>query len=176
VAFPQRLLGEDEEVELHLRTHVKALVAPVLVLLLVSAAAGFAWGSLPGSGAGPTARLVALGLAVLVVLRWTVWPFLRWLSTTFTVTTERLITRAGVLNRTGRDIPLARINDIAYEQSLADRLVGAGTLVVSAASEQGRIVLDDLPRVHHVQLRLSELVRAAHWGDLDGTGGDDVTR
>jgi uncharacterized membrane protein YdbT with pleckstrin-like domain len=111
-----------------------------------------------------------------VVLRWTVWPFLRWLSTTFTVTTERLITRAGVLNRTGRDIPLARINDIAYEQSLADRLVGAGTLVVSAASEQGRIVLDDLPRVHQVQLRLSELVRAAHWGDLDGTGGDDVTR
>jgi uncharacterized membrane protein YdbT with pleckstrin-like domain len=176
MAFPQRLLGEDEEVELHLRTHVKALVPPVLVLLLVSAAAGFAWGSLPGSGAGPTARLVVLGLAVLVVLRWTVWPFLRWLSTTYTVTSERLITRTGVLNRTGRDIPLGRINDVAYEQSLSDRLVGAGTLVVSAASEQGRIVLDDLPRVHRVQLRLSELVRAAHWGDLDGTGGDDVTR
>jgi uncharacterized membrane protein YdbT with pleckstrin-like domain len=176
MAFPQRLLGEDEEVELHLRTHVKTLVGPVLVLLLVSAAAGFAWGSLPDSGGGPTARLVVLGLAVLVVLRWTVWPFLRWLSTTYTVTTERLITRTGVLNRTGRDIPLGRINDVAYEQSLADRLVRAGTLVVSAASEQGRIVLDDLPRVHEVQLRLSELVRAAHWGDLDGTGGDDVTR
>jgi hypothetical protein len=48
--------------------------------------------------------------------------------------------------------------------------------VVSAASDQGRIVLADLPEVHRVQLRLSELVRTAHWGDLDGTGGDDVTR
>jgi uncharacterized membrane protein YdbT with pleckstrin-like domain len=172
MAFPQRLLGDDEQVELHLRTHAKALVAPVLVLLLVAAAAGFAWGSLPASGAGPTARLVVLGLAVLVVLRWTVWPFLRWLTTTYTITSERLITRTGVLNRTGRDIPLGRINDVAYEQSLADRVVGAGTLVVSAASEQGQVVMDDVPRVHRVQLRLSELVRSAHGVDVDGTGGD----
>ncbi|HSK26371.1 MAG TPA: PH domain-containing protein [Jiangellales bacterium] len=175
MAFPQRLLGDEEEVVLHLRTHAKALAVPVLVLLLVAAAAGFGWGFLPDDGAGPVLRLVVLGLAVLVVLRFALWPLLRWLTTTYTVTTERLITRTGVLNRTGRDIPLSRINDVAYEQSIGDRVVGAGTLVVSAASEQGQVVLDDVPRVHQVQLRLSELVRSAHGAqryDLDGTGGD----
>jgi membrane protein YdbS with pleckstrin-like domain len=179
MGFPEKHLSDDEEVVFHLRTHVKALVLPVLVLLLVAAAAGFSWGFLPDDGAGPVVRLVVLALAVLVLLRWAVWPVLRWLTTTYTVTSQRLITRTGVLNRTGRDIPLSRINDVAYEQSLGDRMVGAGTLVVSAASEQGQVVLDDVPRVHRVQLRLSELVRAAHSGygvDVDGTGGDAAPR
>jgi uncharacterized membrane protein YdbT with pleckstrin-like domain len=91
-----------------------------------------------------------------------VWPFLVWLSTTYTVTSERLITRQGVLNRRGRDIPLGRINDVAYSQDLLDRMLRCGSLNVSAASEQGTIILRDVPRVHDVQLEMSELVRAAH--------------
>ena len=47
MAFPQRLLGEGEDVVLHMRTHAKALVVPVLVLLVTAAAAGFAMGVRP---------------------------------------------------------------------------------------------------------------------------------
>lgn len=171
MAYPERLLGADEHVVVSLRAHAKVLFRPVLVLLVVAAAAGFALGAMPVEGTSRQAATGAVvGAAVLAVARWSAWPFLSWLSTSYTVTTERLITRTGVLNRRGRDIPMNRINDVAYEQGLADRVFGAGTLVVSAASEQGQVVLSDVPRVHEVQLRLSELVRAAD-GERDGEPG-----
>jgi uncharacterized membrane protein YdbT with pleckstrin-like domain len=162
MAFPQRLLGEGEDVVLHMRTHAKALVIPVLVLLVTAAAMGFAMGVLPDAGTGSSAgRWLLLAAGVAVVARWSVWPFLTWLSTTYTVTTERLVTRQGVVSRYGRDIPLGRINDVAYDQDLVDRMLRCGSLNVSAASEQGTIVLRDVPRVHEVQLQMSELVREA---------------
>ena len=163
MAFPAKHLSEDEHVVFHLRTHVKALLVPVFVLLVPSAAAGVAFGFIPqDTQVGRIGRWVALGVAVVVVLRWVIWPFLTWMTTTYTVTTERLITRTGVITRVGRDIPLGRINDVAYEQELIDRLLRCGTLVVSAASEQGQIRLRDVPQVHSVQLKLSELVREEH--------------
>lgn len=162
MAFPQRLLGQGEDVVLHLRTHAKALILPVLVLLIAAAAVGFGLGVLPETGSGAAGRWVLLAIALGVVARWSVWPFLAWLSTTYTVTTERLVTRQGVISRYGRDIPLGRINDVAYSQDLVDRMLRCGSLNVSAASEHGTIVLRDVPRVHEVQLEMSELVREAH--------------
>ena len=38
-------------------------------------------------------------------------------------------------------------------------MVGCGTLRVSAASEEGTVVLVDIPQVHDVSLRMNELVR-----------------
>ncbi len=46
-----------------------------------------------------------------------------------------------------------RISDISYEKSLIDRMFGCGTLIVSDASEQGRVPLKDIPQVEQVQLR-----------------------
>lgn len=163
MGFPEKQLSDDEEVVFHLRTHPKALLMPIIVLLATAAVVGFGIGVLPDDSTGGTVGrwiLVVVGVIVLVV--WALWPFLRWLTTTYTVTSERLITRSGVVTRTGRDIPLARINDVAYEQSLFDRMLRCGTLVVSAASEQGQVRLTDVPKIHGVQLRLSELVRDAH--------------
>ncbi len=162
MGFPEKHLSDDESVVFHIRTHVKALFLPVLVFLVLAAAVGFGMGALPDSTPGTVGRWALVIVAVLVFAVWVLWPFLSWLTTTYTVTTERLITRSGVLTRTGRDIPLDRINDVAYEQSVLDRMLRCGTLVVSAASEQGQVRLNDVPGVHVVQLRLSELVREAH--------------
>ncbi len=77
-------------------------------------------------------------VALLVLLRLVLVPFLRWWTTTYTFTdARRLITRSGILSRRGHDVPLNRISDISYDKSLLDRLLGCGTLVVSDASETG---------------------------------------
>jgi uncharacterized membrane protein YdbT with pleckstrin-like domain len=162
MGFPPRLLGDDERVILHMRTHAKALIVPVLVLVAMAAVIGFGIAVLPESGTGSVGRWAVILLAVGVILRWSLWPFLVWLSATYTVTSERLITRQGVINRHGRDIPLGRINDVAYHQDVVDRMLRCGSLNVSAASEQGTIVLRDVPRVQDVQLEMSELIRQAH--------------
>ena len=139
------------------RTHVKALLLPALSLIVIAAAAGFL-SSLP-TGRARTLLVVVIGLLALVaafflVLR----PFLEWLTTSYTVTNRRLITRTGVLNRRGLDIPLPRINDVAYEHGLVDRMLGCGTLIVSDASERGSVELSDIPQVEQVHLKLSELL------------------
>ncbi|NED99743.1 PH domain-containing protein [Phytoactinopolyspora halotolerans] len=173
MGFPEKHLSEGEVVEFHLRTHVKELFLPVLILLVTGAAAGFGLGVMPDddSTTVTVGRWAIVIAAVLIVLIWSFWPFLNWLTTTFTVTNSRLITRTGVISRTGRNIPLRRINDAAFEQGLTDRFLRCGTLIVSAASEEGQIRLHDVPRVHAVQLRLSELVGEAH---EDGWPRDDT--
>ena len=73
-------------------------------------------------------------------------------------TTERVLTREGVLSRRGRDIPLSRINDVSFSHSLFERMVGSGTMTIESAGERGQVVLLDLPRVEHTQSVLYELV------------------
>lgn len=160
MGFSEKHLSDDEQVIFHLRTHVKALLLPVLVLLLLAVGIGFGLRALPADETiGTAGRWAILIVGVVVFVCWVVWPFLTWLTTTYTVTSERLLTRRGIITRTGRDIPLRVINDVAYEMQLNDRILRCGTLVVSAASEQGQVRLNDVPRVQEVQLRLSELVR-----------------
>jgi uncharacterized membrane protein YdbT with pleckstrin-like domain len=95
-------------------------------------------------------------------------PFLRWLTTTYTVTDRRLITRTGILSRRGHDIPLARISDVAYEHGIVDRMLGCGTLIVSDASERGRVELHDVPHVEQVHLKLGHLLFGASSGSEPG--------
>lgn len=182
MAFSRRLLNDDEHVVVSTRTHVKALLLPAIWLILVAGVAGFvaSWaGSHAHAGrAKPLVEGVVWLIALGVVLRIVVTPFLRWLTATYTVTNRRLITRSGILSRRGHDIPLARISDVAYEHGLVDRLFGCGTLVISDASERGSVELPDIPRVEQVHLQISDLLsRRQAWGRLGEEAGrlDDGT-
>jgi membrane protein YdbS with pleckstrin-like domain len=155
MTLSRKHLSDDEEVVYHLRTHLKAVFVPILVLIVALAAASV--GMVAVDSDVPRWGIVAVALVVVAV--WGIWPILNWLASTYTITNQRLITRSGVFTRTGRDIPHEHIHDVAYEQSVLDRLLRCGTLVVSSASEQGTVRLHDVPGVHAVQLRLSELVR-----------------
>ncbi len=153
MVISSKLLDDGERVLVGTRTHPKALFLPALLLVVVAGLAGFL-STLPDGERAGTWRLVVGVLALLVVLRVSVLPFLRWLSTTYVVTDRRLITRTGLLTRTGHDIQLDRISDITYEKGLLDRVLGCGTLVVSDAGEMG-IRLPDIPRVEETQLIVS---------------------
>lgn len=159
--IPARLLGDGESVEMAMRPHWKELALPVLVLLVISPAATFLVTIVPDSGAQRWLRLAIVVLAVLVVLRWSVWPFLVWLTTSYVVTDRRLITRYGVIARIGRDMPLSRVNDVTFEHSgLLERVLRCGTLVVESAGERGQLVLRDVPRVEEVQRDVYRLAEA----------------
>ena len=167
MGLPADQLSSGETVVLDLHEHWKHLLGAMLICLAALVGLLVVLAVSPDSGF--LAWLDSLGwiaFAVVVVL-FGVWPALAWWNRSYTLTTERLATRSGVLRRTGRDIPLRRVNDVAFDQGLLDRLVGCGTLRVSAASEQGTAVLTDIPHVHAVALRMNELVR-----DLDRPGQD----
>ena len=151
-----RLLGEGEYVVVATRTHVKALLKPALLLIVICLFGGFAAGMVPQEP--PLLVWLIWALGAFAIGRWVVWPFLDWLGASYTVTNHRVVTREGVFTRRGHDIPLRRINDVSYEHGLVDRLLGCGTLVIAAASERGEVVLPDVPSVEQLHLRLTELL------------------
>lgn len=167
MGLPAKLLGADEQEVLHTRTHAKALVLPGAALVLVGAGVGAGAALVPGS-ARPVGQLAIAAAGLVLVVWWCLVPFLRWATTTYTLTTRRLVTRSGILNRRSHDLPLSRVNDVSSERGLTDRLFGCGTLVVSTAAEGGTIVLVDVPEVEHVHQTMTELLL----GQSDGPWPD----
>jgi uncharacterized membrane protein YdbT with pleckstrin-like domain len=158
VVFTRKLLNGDESVVVSTRTHAKALIVPLLVLALLAAAAGtLGTFTAPAGRAQPLLVAVIWAVAALLALRWVVRPFLTWLTTRYTVTDQRLITRSGIVTRRGHDIALDRVSDVAYERGLGDRVLGCGTLLVAVAGEQ-RVAWHDIPHVEHVHLKIQDLL------------------
>jgi uncharacterized membrane protein YdbT with pleckstrin-like domain len=151
-------LTAEEQPVLLLRPHWKTLIRPVLVAVIVVAAALLAEVAIPSGKAAAAERLVVAVVAVLALMLWLAVPVLRWRTTTYELTTRRLRVREGIVTRHGRDIPLVRINDVSFEKGLLDRLLGAGRLVVESAGQDGKILLDDIPHVEQVQGTLFRLV------------------
>ena len=98
-----------------------------------------------------------LALAAAALAAWVVAPYLRWLTTTYTLTDRRIITRRGILHKSGHDLPLSRINNVAYERSLLDRMLGCGTLILTTAAE-APVALHDIPDVEGVHVLMTELL------------------
>jgi len=174
VPISRRLLNEGEHVVVSTRTHVKALLVPALWLILVAAVAGYVSSFTGGAGSAQPLLVAVIWIIALVVVVWlVVRPFLTWMTTEYTITNRRLITRTGVLNRRGHDIPVPRISDVAYEHGLVDRMLGCGTLVISDASERGRVRLPDIPHVEQVHLKISDLLFGHTDPGPSGTGWQD---
>ena len=152
--FPSRLLNDDEVVVLDLRPHWWELVGSSVLLVSSLALAVAVSVAAPGSVHDPL--LIATLLLVLLALARFVRRYARWATTNMVLTSERLILRAGVLAKTGREIPLGRINDVAYRQRLFQRLIGAGDLFVESAGERGQEVLPMVPRPSLVQQAISQ--------------------
>ena len=106
----------------------------------------------------PVGQVAVAALGTIPLWFWVVLPFLRWRTTTYTITNRRLITRSGILNKIGKDLPLNRINEVSYERSLLDRMLGCGSLNVQTAAEDGTIVLRDVPDVEHVSREVTQLL------------------
>lgn len=154
MAFPKRLLADHERLILDLRPHWIALVAPVLVavLILVAEILLFALFDPPA-----VVRWIAIVggvvLAVAFPLRW----LLAWLTSHFVVTTDRVIHRSGWLAKRAMEIPLERINDVRFEQSVLERIVGAGDLRIESGGEFGQNHFTDIRRPEDVQKLIYEM-------------------
>jgi uncharacterized membrane protein YdbT with pleckstrin-like domain len=160
VAFPERLLSEDEELIYDLRPHWLTLVVPVLLTVLVVVAVGAAWVVMPVGDLQQPARLAVGVLGVAVLLATVAGRVLRWATTHFVLTTERLIFRSGVVAKFGREIPLERINDVTFSQSLLERLIGAGDLLLESAGEHGQSRFSNIRDPEAVQLEIYRQMEA----------------
>ncbi|WP_101525089.1 PH domain-containing protein [Nocardioides houyundeii] len=159
MAISSKLLNEGEHVVVSTRTHPKALIGPVLVLVVVVAAVVLAGNWARDAVQDDVATMLGVvgGVVASLLVAWfTLLPLLRWLTTTYTFTNRRFIARSGIIAKEGRTIPLNRISGVDFEIGVVDRLFGCGTLIVTDASADGRVRVNDIPRVEQVQLKVAE--------------------
>ena len=164
--FPRRLLNEEEDIVLDLRPHWWFLSGPVFWAFAATAVtAVVAMFDLPD-------WLWLAGLAALgVTLLWLFARVLRWTTTNFVVTTDRLIFRSGVLAKRGKEIPLERINDISFNQTIFERLLRSGDLLIESGGERGQQHFTDIPKPSRVQNEIYRQIELAQARDADRMAG-----
>ena len=153
--YPQKLLTEGERIEREMRPHWRILVIPVLVLFVVVFVSMYSvsrW-----ADGKPWLGWVIVGVSVVVLVVWVVAPFLRWATAQYVLTNRRIIVRSGVIARQGRDMPLARVNDVHFRYTVLERMLGCGTLVVESAGESGQLVIAAVPHIELVQREIFRL-------------------
>jgi uncharacterized membrane protein YdbT with pleckstrin-like domain len=145
VAFPQKLLNDGEQVALDLRPHwwymsepTAALVGSILlgvIALMVDV----------------TVLKYLAAVLLLFCLAWFGIRYAKWSTTNFVVTSDRVISRYGVVAKHGIEIPLERINTVFFNQSIFERLLGAGDLGIESAGERGAETFEDVRKPAIVQ-------------------------
>lgn len=167
--YPRRLLGEDEEVLAEFRPHWRVLLPALAWAMVLAAAAGLALAALEDPW-----RMAAVAAAPALWLLITGRRLLRWWSTGYVLTTERIIVRQGMVARSGTEIPLENIVNVLFSQRVTERLLGYGDVIVESAGSQGQSRLVDVPDPQGFQ---SEIYRARELRSLHfsrGSGPVDV--
>ena len=150
--FPRRLLNDGEEVCLDLRPHWWYFAnhiltgIPLFVILLV----------IQAETHGDIRRILywIWGLAALVWAAWLGLQYVKWNFTHFVITSDRVIFRQGALSKRGAEIPLERVSNINFRQSIWERAIGAGDLEIESAGRDGQSVFNDVRHPDAVQQEL----------------------
>ncbi|HZQ26190.1 MAG TPA: PH domain-containing protein [Acidimicrobiales bacterium] len=146
MSFPRRLLNDGEDVVLELRPHWWTFVQPIATVVLLVALA-----VVVNVTVGNTYLTLAAVALVVAGLVWLLVRYLRRATTLFVVTTDRLVLRHGVLAKHGKEIPLERVNDISVSQTVFERLLRAGSVLIESGGERGQELVPSIPRPFEVQ-------------------------
>ena len=173
MSFPTKLLGPGEEIHLDSRPNWSYLFWPSVFTAVVLAgcvAVEVLW-TPPPSHLG----LICLGVG-LVALLYLGARYLGWRTTTFVVTSQRIVYRTGVLRRTGREIPIGRMQDVTYHQTIVERVVRAGSLTVESAGRHGQDPFPDISKPDLVQSLINRIVAQSTGGYPVAQGGGMISQ
>jgi membrane protein YdbS with pleckstrin-like domain len=172
--IPRKLLSSDERVVfearpsawLYMKSAALAIIIAIVALLL------FAWDWVPDAPEIPYISTTLAGdygdylhyafgalfaiAFVFFLVRW-----IKWGSTVYAATDERIIKQKGILNKTYEDIPVTMITNIDMAQTLSKRALGYGTLVFSTQGLGGKradMTWDAVPDPMTVRRKLQEVM------------------
>jgi uncharacterized membrane protein YdbT with pleckstrin-like domain len=167
MAYPEKLLSPGERVEREFRPHWKMLIAPVALLLLsIVVAITF---TVVAEVDGALGWAVPFG-AVILGLAFGAKSWVDWLFTKYIITNERLVIREGLIARRGKEIPLERIDNVAFSQTVGERILRSGDLIVESAGQDGQSRYSDIPHPEETQSFIYR-VREARIISLEGAAG-----
>jgi len=96
-----------------------------------------------------------------------VFEFVQWQTTRFAVTNERVAYQSGIIRRRGVSIPLNRINNVNFDQSMIARLLNNGVVTIESAGQTGDSVFENIPDPERVRTVIFAQVEADEQRDSD---------
>lgn len=142
MGYPKKLLSQGEEIVKEFRPHWRMLVIPFGWTALLIAAVVLTW-IFP-----PDRAWFDWGVTGIAAVAWVVlglYPLVSWFFTLYVLTNERLIHRSGIFARRGLEIPLEQINDLTFTQTILERVLHSGDLLIESAGTQGQSELSNIP-------------------------------
>lgn len=148
MSFPDSILTEGETIVRQFRPHWRMLAIPAVWLIAAIAAIFVVFQIIDAEGWVATV-LVALILVAMIPL--VASPVIKWLFTIYVLTSERLITRTGMIARAGIELPLENINNVLFNQSVIERVLKSGDLLIESAGESGQSEFTNIPHPEDFQ-------------------------
>jgi membrane protein YdbS with pleckstrin-like domain len=148
MALPRKFLNEDEELLAELHPHWIFLFGPLFSSIWVWAAIValvLVWRNPPGWITYP------LLVIALIPGLWLLGRFIRWRSYDVALTSTRILVRQGILGRDTVQLRLQRITEVNIRQSLIERVLGTGSLIIDVQGEDDSLTLEYMRKPAIVQ-------------------------
>jgi uncharacterized membrane protein YdbT with pleckstrin-like domain len=166
----QKYLLPDERAVVATRRHWAVLIEPTAKFLPVFLIGGWLLVFDPQNKVTSSAGLLVLvGSLLYYGLRVSEW----WMRH-FIVSTRRVLLTSGVIVRTVTLLPLRRITDLTWKETLLGQLLGYGTFrFESAGQQQALSQITFLPGADVLYRRVSRLLFSSDWGGAASAGDDE---
>jgi len=149
-----------EQVIVVTRPQPRTLIVPALLFIAVPALAAFACAWIVKGGPAKLAPIIAketkewtpwligicIALAAWVLLGYCLPRAMTWHATKYTLTSQRLIARYGMLRRRDQQVPLATVRHVVIHQSLLQRVLRSGNISLETG-HPASMVVPDVPEV-----------------------------
>ena len=160
--YPKKNLNANETIALDMHPHwwyfaepAGALVGAIILGIIVAA-------KTDGDGTGRTILVYVVIALMVVAALWLIGRYLKWITTNFVITSNRLIFRQGVIGKSGIEIPLERVNNVNFNQSVFERILGAGDLLIESGGEDGQSRFTDIRHPDKVQNLIHSQMESLH--------------
>ncbi|OGS43940.1 MAG: hypothetical protein A3K76_05815 [Euryarchaeota archaeon RBG_13_57_23] len=171
--IPAKMLSSDERVIFETRPsawlYMKAAALVLIIGLICLVVLLWEWMDAPDipylseAFDGDYGEFIQYGfIAIFVIcMLFVAYRWLKWGSTVYAATDERIITKKGIFNKLLTDVPLTMITNVDLAQSLGKRALGYGTLVFSTGRSGGRkgdVVWEAVPHPFDVRKKIQEVL------------------
>ena len=108
--------------------------------------------------------------AAALLFFWPIQRAIRRLATKLTITNDKLYYETGLISKATRIIQIPKIQDVRVNQSMGQRMMNIGDLLIETAGESSRLTLHNIDGARALADRIIELEGRAGTGIVPNTG------
>jgi membrane protein YdbS with pleckstrin-like domain len=167
-----KYLLDDEEAVVAIRRHWAVLIEPTAKFVPAFLLGGWLLLLDPENPVSSSAGLIVL----VVALGWYTLRIVEWWMRHFIVSRRRVLLTSGVIVRTVTLLPLRRITDLTWKETLLGQLLGYGTFRFESAGQGNALAeITFLPHAGLLYRQVSGLLFGTDWGagGAANTGDDE---